>query len=180
MAGAGRAAKAFALLLGIGAAVADPMPATAQSDAISTAEIEAGATEAHPAALYMLAADLFEQGERDRAVFWFYVGQLRYRFHLAASPQLDPTGDPALFSSLSESVGRPINEYAFGDLQALDATLGVVLEWDAANDNRLTSKSAMATAWNDTRAGLEGLRRMLREDADEIRATRQANGLENR
>ena len=51
---------------------------------------------------------------------------------------LRPDADPALFASLSEVVGRPINEYAFGDIPALAATIDRVLAWHAANDDPFT------------------------------------------
>jgi hypothetical protein len=38
---------------------------------------------------------------------------------LVNKDKLDPTGDPAVFAALSEEIGRPINEYAFGDIPQL-------------------------------------------------------------
>src|SRR4030095_3345483 len=78
--------------------------------------LKVGIEQNHPAAFYILASKLFGDGKKDEAVFWFYAGQLRYRFYLKANPGLNPSGDPALFASLSETVGRPVNEYAFGDI----------------------------------------------------------------
>lgn len=146
----------------------------------SPAELERGIADAHPATYYVLAQKLFESGKRDEAIFWFYAGQLRYRFHLAAHPDLEPSGDPALFSSLSEVLGRPLNEYAFGDLKALRATIQRVLDWDERTANGFTSKTKFASPWKETRTGLEKLREYLRTNAEEIRRQRKANGLENR
>ncbi len=146
----------------------------------SPAELERGIADAHPANYYVLAQKLFESGKRDEAIFWFYAGQLRYRFHLAAHPDLEPSGDPALFSSLSEVLGRPLNEYAFGDLKGLRGTIQRVLDWDERTANGFTSKTNFASAWKDTRAGLEKLRDDLRANAEEIRKQRKANGLANR
>lgn len=162
-----------------------PLPGAADRSADdlakkSPAELERGIESAHPATYYILAEKLFEAGKKDKAVFWFYAGQLRYRFHLAARPKLDPSGDPAFFASLSEVVGRPLNEYAFGDLKTMRTTLEKVLDWDRKADNGFTSKKEFAAAWNDTRAGLEKLRDYLRTSAAEIRRQRKANGLENR
>src|SRR5688572_1362555 len=72
------------------------------------AELEQGIENEHPVTYYMLASRLFEGGQKDKAVFWFYAGQLRYRFHLSASPNLPPDGDPALFASLNSVLGQPI------------------------------------------------------------------------
>lgn len=143
-------------------------------------ELKAGIEKRHPAAYYVLAGKLFENGARDEAVFWFYAGQLRYRFHLAVNPSLPPSGDPALFASLSEVLGRPLNEYAFGDLTQLTATIDKVLAWDERTDNAFTSKTASAAAWKDVRGGLMKMREYVEANGDKIRADRKQNGLENR
>lgn len=157
-----------------------PAPQPDDFQRLSIDQLKKGIETRHPAAYYVLAGKLFESGGRDEAVFWFYAGQLRYRFHLAASPDLPKSGDPALFASLSEVIGRPINEYAFGDLPALEATLDKVLAWDERADNGLTSKSAHAAEWKDIRAGLGNMREYIRSNGDQIRAQRKQNGLENR
>ncbi len=132
----------------------------------------------HPAAYYELAAKLFQEGKRDEAIFWFYLGQLRYRFHLEASPGLDPSGDPAVFGSLSEVIGRPLNEYAFGDIPRLAATIDRVLAWDAEHDNGFTQKKGNEAALEKIRAGLAEMKAMIIKQQDEIKRQRQANGLE--
>jgi len=146
----------------------------------SAAELKEGIENAHPASYYILAQKLFSDDAKDDAVFWFYAGQLRYRFHLASSPDLDPSGDPALFSSLSEVVGRPLNEYAFGNMDDLVKTIDHVLEWDEKTPNGFTSKETHEKEWLEIRKGLEGMRAYIIENADQIRATRDKNGLENR
>ena len=143
-------------------------------------QLKKGIENAHPATYYVLAGKLLESGQKDDAVFWYYAGQLRYRFHLAANPKLDPSGDPALFSSFTSVIGQPVNEYAFGDLPSLHATLQRVLAWDKANKNGFTSTQKNAQAWNDTRAGLEKLIAYIDGHADEIKQQRKANGLDNR
>jgi len=143
-------------------------------------QLKKGIENQHPATYYILAQKLFESGKKDEAVFWFYAGQLRYRFHLLANPDLEPSGDPALFASLSEVIGRPINEYAFGDLKALDATLEKVLTWDEATANGFTSAKTHKAEWIKTREGLKGMRKQVLDSSDSIRARRKANGLPNR
>lgn len=158
-----------------------PAPgADADYNKMTPDQIKAGIASSHPSAFYILALKLFQAGQRDDAVFWFYAGQLRYRFHLIANPGLAPDGDPALFTSLSEVVGRPLNEYAFGDIDALTATMEKVLEWDEKTDNGFTSKTTHADAWKETRQGLGKLRDYTRSHAGELRAQRKQNGLENR
>jgi hypothetical protein len=134
----------------------------------------------HPAEYYRQAAKLFGTSRKDDAVFVFYLGQLRYRAHLQARKDLKPDGDPALFGSLSEMVGRPLNEYAFGDLARLADILDAVLAYDAANPDRFTSPAQFPNVYVGVRDGLGKMKAQLLKDADQIRETRRKNGLENR
>jgi hypothetical protein len=134
----------------------------------------------HPAEYYRRAAALFQDGRRDDAVFIFYLGQLRYRAHLSARRNLKPDGDPALFASLSEVVGRRLNEYAFGDIPALARTIDAVLAYDRANPDAFTSPSEFPQAYAGVRDGLSGMKSQILADAESIRAKRRQNGLENR
>jgi hypothetical protein len=135
----------------------------------------------HPAAYYRRAAEIFQKGNKDDAVFIFYLGQLRYRAHLQArTGELKPDGDPALFASLSEVVGRPLNEYAFGDIPALAKTLDAVLAYDRKNPDTFTPPARYGAVYERTRAGLASMRTQLLQQADSIRAERKKNGLQNR
>ncbi|MFL6546316.1 MAG: hypothetical protein ACJ8LM_14185 [Candidatus Udaeobacter sp.] len=44
---------------------------------------------------------------------------------------MDPSGDPALFSSLSATVGKTINEYAGGNVKDWVKAIDRALKWDA-------------------------------------------------
>jgi hypothetical protein len=134
----------------------------------------------HPAAYYTEAARLFAAGERDDAVFLFYLGQLRYRTHLAARAQRGPNSDAPAFGALSETVGRPINEYAFGDIPALLRLIDAVLAYDRQAPDRFTQPSAFPDAYRQIREGMVSFRDNIAGRVDEIRRQRQANGLENR
>ena len=167
------------VLAAVAGLVMSAAAAFAQTDVRVPPEAAALAGQ-HPAEYYKSAADLFGGGRRDDAVFVFYLGQLRYRVHLVARPDLRPDGDPALFASLQEVMGRPINEYAFGDIPALARTLEAVLAYDGANPDRFTPPAQFGAAHADIRRGLEGMRDLILRDAESIRATRSRNGLENR
>jgi hypothetical protein len=67
-------------------------------------------------------------GRKDDAVFFFYLGQLRYRAYLLS----DPKRDRSLFDAMMSAMGPPINQYAFGDIKALIATIDRVIAWDGA------------------------------------------------
>lgn len=150
-----------------------PHPATQTS-----AQIIANATDVHPATLYILAARLMREGRMEEAVRWFYIGQLRYRFHLASDPATGANDQP-LFSALSESVGRPINEYAFGDVDAAVSQIDAALAWDAEHPNNFTSKERYADELAEVRAGLQTLRDDMVARKAIIREMRTSNGPEN-
>ena len=123
---------------------------------------------------------LFQEGKKDDAVFVFYLGQLHFRTHLLAKPGGDPTGDPAIFASLSQVIGKPINQYAFGDIPGLARTIDAVLAYDTANPDKFTSPTEFAKIHNDVRDGLTAMKAKMLAEADRIRADRLKNGLENR
>ncbi|WP_051356792.1 hypothetical protein [Azorhizobium doebereinerae] len=158
------------LLLPTGTTPAWPQAAgapAASADAVNAQEATA---------LLRRAGRQWANGKKEDAVFWFYAGQLRFRAFLAAHPDLDPSGAPALFASLMESLGQPINAYAFGDISALIRTIDKVLTWDEANPEPGLPPAARQSA----RAGLIELRDKVRIEAAAIRAEREAKGLENR
>ena len=144
------------------------------------AQLKQDIEKKHPSAYYMLAAQLFKDPATKReALFWFYVGQLRYRYHLAANPDLPRDGDPALFASLSEVVGRPINEYAGGIPDVWIAEMNHALEWDTAHDNGFTPKTKSPDQYRQIRAGLVSMRDQIAAMKDKLPEMRRKNGLKN-
>ena len=142
------------------------------------AQLKQGIEARHPADYYKLAAKLFQDGStKQEAVFWFYVGQLRYRYYLAANPNLKPDGDPAVFASLSEVVGRPINEFAGGKPDLWIGEINHALDWDAAHENRFTSKNKSPDNYRQIRDGLIAMRDQLSAMKDKLPEIRRQNGL---
>ena len=142
------------------------------------AQLKKDLEEKHPAAYYMLATKLFkDSATKQEGLFWFYVGQIRYRYHLAANPELSPDGDPALFASLSEVVGRPINEWAGGVPDIWIAEMSHALEWDNAHENRFTPKSKSPEKYNQIRAGLVAMRDQITAMKDKLPEMRRKNGI---
>lgn len=140
-----------------------------------------GSPAPKPCELYQLAAELLGmEGRAGEAVKWFYIGQMRYRFHLAATKQPPAANDRVLFSALSESVGRPVNEYAFGDVDAAVAQIDAALMWDATHDNLFTSKTRYPGELAQVCKGLLQLRNEMLANKDEIRRMRTENGLPSR
>ena len=144
-------------------------------------QIRNGIENKHPSYFYILAGKLFAAGKKDDAVFWFYAGQLRYRVYLVVNKdKLEPSGDPALFASLSEEIGRPLNEYAFGDIPQLAKTIDAVVAWDKSHSNALTPREKYRSEYHQIVAGLTQMRDEVVRKAGSIRKTRTSNGLENR
>ncbi len=173
-----RSAFAAAVLAAFLAAAA-PRIESARAQNAAPAAVSALAGQ-HPAEYYKRATALFQEGKKEDAIFVFYLGQLRYRAHLLARPNLPRDGDPALFASLSEVVGRPLNEYAFGDIPALARTIEAVLAHDSANPDRFTPPAQFPQACASTRNGLAGLRTQILAEAESIRARRRQKGMEYR
>lgn len=130
----------------------------------------------HPSQLMLKAPPLMAAGQQKEASFWYYAGQLRWRTRLAADPGQDPTGEPALFASLIETIGPSVNGWAFGDTHELGQTIDAVLAWDEAYPDPSLPAAPRAT----TRAGLVKLRDQISREAEAIRTERTANGLDNR
>lgn len=84
-----------------------------------------------PLEMFSPAFVLFQNGEKDEGVFWFYAAQLRVRYQLAFEK-----GDRGqLLSIMLMTMGPPINNYAFHDVRRLDRTIERVLEWDRTTPN---------------------------------------------
>ncbi len=161
------------------AAPPPPPPAVTAADILAH-KGPPGIERQHPYSYVQLAVEMTKRQLNDEAVYWFYVGQLRWRFDLLARPDQKPDEGPALFGSMMEVFGEPLNKYAFGDIPKLVATWDEVLAWDAAHDNGYTSKTRYAAAWMKSRDGLKGLRAKTLADRAEIERKRAENGLENR
>lgn len=161
------------LLLGGCAAGNAPRDAAQQSRPVSGAEKQL--LDAHPAEYYRYALSFWGQGKRDEAVFWFYVGQLRYRFYLSVNGAGGE--ESALFAALQNSVGEPINLYAGADPDKFVRQVDEVLAWDAKNPNGFTSKTKYAEQWKTTRAGLTRFRDYTLSNREQMRADREQNGI---
>ena len=147
-----------------------------QSQSQSIEALAVGIEHEHALAALGLCKHLWEAGRKDDAVFFFYLGQLRYRAYLLANPNGDPSGGRALFDALMSTMGPPINQYAFGDIQALVATIDRVIAWDDGHADDYATRKAR----EDVKAGLKKMRDDVVARQDEIRRTRGEKGLPNR
>jgi hypothetical protein len=144
------------------------------------AQVENALINGHPANYFTLAAKLFSEGNKQEGVKWFYVGQIRYRAYLQANPSLDPSGDPALFSSLMYTVGTPLNGYIGGDTDAWMATIDSAVQWHDGHPDNFLDKDKNQAVYSAVLSGLDSLKQYIADNKDAIRKEREANGLENR
>lgn len=113
--------------------VGDRMKSCDPKVAIAAAEevIRKQATLKDPLSLFTAAATLFQHSKKDEAVFWFYAAQLRTRYQLVFE-----NGDRGqLLAIMLMTVGAPINNYAFQNVENLRRILDRALEWDKTAPN---------------------------------------------
>jgi hypothetical protein len=118
---------ALAVVHGTNSLAAGPTDQDNRPPPQSVEALAAGIEHEDPAALE-LSNRLWGAGRKDDAVSFFYLGQLRYRAYLLS----DPKRDRSLFDAMMSAMGPPINQYAFGDIKALIATIDRVIAWDGA------------------------------------------------
>jgi hypothetical protein len=141
------------------------------------ADLERRIVGKHPVVYLVYADQLWGAGRSDESVFWYFVGELRYRFYLASNPAIDPTGDPDLFAVFQATLGEPIDLYAGADPDRWAREMDDVLRWDAAHVNGFTSKTTHAKELADVRAGLVKLRDTILKNKPAIEAQREQSGI---
>ena len=128
---------------------------------------------------YVRAAELFNAGKRLQAGCVMYRGQFRARLLLLVENNQPSDGAPALFASLSETVGRPINQWLGGDRDDWIAAMTCARDWAANNDDPDYPRRRHRQAHAQMLAGLDELIASI-PPAAELRAQRRAAGLPNR
>ncbi len=125
-----------------------------------------------PPVLYMLSSVLFEQGQKDDAVFWFIAGQLRGR--IDANICTDKSAAAAI-DAMNKKFGPPINQYSLTNLPLLTNTVKRVLAWEEKTpchyDRRWINLHGMNALTGDADAALsapqdqwEAIRKRTREE----------------
>jgi hypothetical protein len=128
-------------------------------------ELEIGIENKAPSTYFALATELFRSGRKDDAAFWYYVGQLRYRFLVLAKARVSQSSDEqAHFWLLTESVGQSIYEQADRRSAALIRALDRALAWDLEEPNGYTSKSTFSAEHERARQEMLALRERIKVD----------------
>ncbi len=91
----------------------------------------------NPPVVYALSKVLFEQGYKDEAALWFYIGQLRARIDANLCQDATARGAVAI---LNDKFGPTINLYALQDIKKLETivkdVVAFVREHEGTYDHR--------------------------------------------
>jgi hypothetical protein len=150
------------------------------------AEIKNRVDNVDGATLFVLAIRLYDAGEKDEAVYWFYNAQFRKNIFIQMATDIDPTGAPAALQSFKDLSGKWINGYAAGDPDKLVATLLQVVK-DVKNMGYIANAypdftfkpegEQQAFVDNQIESYLEAAK-YYTENKEEILRIRKENGLE--
>ena len=132
-----------------------------------------------PTGMFTPALVLFQGGQKDEALFWFYAAQLRARYQ-----GVFKQGEQGqLLQIMMATVGTPINNYGFSDTQKMRGILDRVLEWDARTANPLRDQPQTAgqrARISEVYAGLRQLSdRLVAEGPALERQAREASYLQS-
>lgn len=152
-----------------GHAALDPLlNAGTREDALKARDIIARqATGIDPVTMMVLAAKLYETGERDEAVFWFYAAKNRYftfanAVDRAASGQAG-SSEEALMTSLNHVLGETINGYAFCDPAKQQQTARRAIDWVEQNPYARIFDADMVALPGDKQENVQKTLARLRE-----------------
>ena len=147
----------------------DTLLASSQREAILAARdlIKAQPQLVTPMTMMVLAVRLYDVGERDEAVFWFYAAKDRMlvltEVAVPRAPQLAQALDAVIaFSTLA---GPTINGYAFCDLKNQQAIRARALDWVAANPYQVMFMQQLPARGGDRAALAAAGLRLARDNA---------------
>ena len=145
--------------------------------------------------MYVLSIRLYDLGQKDDAVYWFYSAQFRAKLFASILPKesiggMGSEGFERLHAhnSFHQLAGQYINGYAFGDLKKLDKTIRRVKLESEKNPKFKTiypkldfpDEKSWAKKRDDIAAGLDKMLDYMAENADKIKAMRIENGIEGK
>jgi hypothetical protein len=121
-----------------------------------------GIVDRPPATYFSLATELYREGQKDEAAFWYYVGLIRYRAWILATGKDGQSSDESYhFWLLSNSVGQSIYAHVNRDSKALIKAIDRALAWDLEQPNGYTSKEAFKAQYERARQELLALRQKI-------------------
>jgi hypothetical protein len=126
-------------------------------------ELADGIVDKAPATYFALATELYREGQKDQAAFWYFVGLIRYRAWILATGKDGQSSDePYHFWLLTHSVGQSIYAHVDRDSAALIQAIDRALTWDLEQPNGYTSKDAAKAQYERARQELLALRQKIK------------------
>ena len=96
-----------------------------------------------PATYFSLATELYREGQKNEAAFWYYVGSICYRaWILATGKEGQPLKSHTISRCWHKSVGQSIYAHVDRDSKDLVKAIDRALAWDLDQPNGYTSKDA--------------------------------------
>jgi hypothetical protein len=115
-----------------------------------------------PATYFSLATELYREGQKNEAAFWYFVGLIRYRAWILATGKDGQSSDePYHLSVLAQSVGQSIYAHVDRDSKDLVKAIDRALVWDLEQPNAYTSKDAFKAQYERARQELLALRQKI-------------------
>jgi hypothetical protein len=145
--------------------------------------------------MYVAAIRLFDAGEKDEAVYWFYTAQYRSRLFRAIldKDKIGGLGSEAFelkeaYNAFDQLAGEQINKYAFSDLKKLQETLAKVKEEggtlpkfkDLYPKVSFVDEKNWAGESADIAKGLTEMIEYIKTNADSIKEQRKKNGVDDK
>lgn len=122
-----------------------------------------GIVDKAPATYFSLATELYREGQKDEAAFWYYVGLIRYRaWMFATGKDGESSEEPYHFWLLAHSVGQSIYQHVDRDSENLIKAIDRALVWDLEQPNGYTSKDVFKAQYERARQELLALRQKIK------------------
>jgi hypothetical protein len=171
----------LAAVLSITAVAIHAEALTAESiQSMNNKKVEQNLPDSHPSAYFHYAIKLFKANKQDLGVRWYYVGQIRYRAHLLAHPDLPANAEPAEFADINKNLEPAISNWAGGNVRIWVQSINEALQWDASHPNNFTSKEMYASQIEQARDEVSKTRDTIKTSEAQIKAERAAKGLMDR
>lgn len=91
------------------------------------AEVSRHPSRYAPPVFYAMSRALYLKGDKDKAAFWFYAGQLRARYDLDRST--DETASQHI-ARLDKEAGPAIHRHMFAQLDKFEQLIRQIIDWD--------------------------------------------------
>ena len=147
---------------------------------MSIDQLKEAATLIHPAGYYVLANRLFHEDYKDEAIFWFYVGSLRFRYYLSSIETHSFHPEVDLFERFQFEIGYVLLDYAGGNPVFWAEQIAKAAAWDDDNDNVFFDKRNDPATLLEVRQGMRELHNKLIDEKDDILRQRLENNAEVR